>query len=214
MREVPPADHRPLRPEGAESRDRQDDRRLQHARRRPRLVHHDDHLRPRRPRAPHLLLLPVQGARRDGREGVRQCESERPLDGVRPQQAPPRRRLLLHHRLRDDEREQRRRRLLHDLQRGRHAPVDHPVHVARHHPGLHLHAARARHQAQDRQEGHVLPLPRRRHRGYGHDVHLRLHPGHQEQLRAAVHRPVRQVHRYHHRHGLHVGPRPGGHRLR
>ena len=48
----------------------------------------------------------------------------------------------------------------------------------------------------------------------GHDVHLRVHPRHQEQLRPPVHRPVRQVHRYHHRHGLHVGPRPGGHLLR
>ena len=90
----------------------------------------------------------------------------------------------------------------------------HPVHVARHHPGLHLHAARPRHQAQDRQEGHVLPVPRRRHPRYGHDVHLRVHPRHQEQLRPPVHRPVREVHRYHHRHGLHVGPRPGGHLLR
>ncbi len=86
--------------------------------------------------------------------------------------------------------------------------------VARHHPGLHLHAARARHQAQDRQEGHVLPLPRRGHPRHGDDVHLRVHPRHQEQLRAALHRPVRQEHRHHHRHRLHVGPCPGGYRLR
>ena len=208
MRQVPAHHHSHFRPQSGRSGG------IQHTGSSAGMVHHHDYLRPSGPCTPIFLLFAVQGKGGDGPEGVCGRQGKRPVDGVRTQQAPPRACLLLRHGFRYDERGQRGRFLLHELQRRCHSAAYHALHVAGHHPCVHLYAAGACHQAQDRQEGHVLPLPRHSNPGYGAHVHLRVHPRPQGQLRAPVHRPVHQVYRHHRGNRLHVGPRAGGHSLR